>query len=65
MLYCTCSVFAEENQQQIDAFVSRHADALRLPTGSPKTIQTELQLLPTNEHDGFYYALLQKTGSHA
>lgn len=57
ILYCTCSVFHEENQQQIQTFVSRHADARRLPTGNS---QDELQLTPTREHDGFYYALLQK-----
>ena len=57
MLYCTCSVYADENQRQIESFVSRATDAMRLETGEA---QTELQLLPTNEHDGFYYALLQK-----
>ena len=57
MLYCTCSVFEEENRQQIQAFVSRHADARRLPTGNR---QTELQLLPTAVHDGFYYTLIEK-----
>jgi len=57
MLYCTCSVFPEENQNQIKAFVSRHKDARRLPTGGP---HVELQLTPSTDHDGFYYALLQK-----
>lgn len=57
MLYCTCSLFQEENQNQMNAFLARHGDALRLPTGS---MQTELQLTPTTEHDGFYYALVQK-----
>ncbi len=62
MLYATCSVFARENSQQVAAFLARHADA-RLeplqPPGSP-IIATELQLLPTAEHDGFFYALLAK-----
>ncbi|CAG4883998.1 16S rRNA m5C967 methyltransferase, S-adenosyl-L-methionine-dependent [Georgfuchsia toluolica] len=57
MLYCTCSVFEEENRQQIQAFVSRHADARRLPT---RNQQTELQLIPSAEHDGFYYTLIEK-----
>jgi 16S rRNA (cytosine967-C5)-methyltransferase len=57
MLYCTCSVFPEENGEQMRAFVARHLDARRLPTGSPNP---ELQLLPTATHDGFYYALLEK-----
>jgi len=62
MLYATCSMFAQENSQQVAAFLARHADAARepfQPPGSP-TIATELQLLPTADHDGFYYALLAK-----
>lgn len=57
MLYCTCSVFPEENAEQVRAFVARHPDARRLPTGGD---DLELQLLPSPEHDGFYYALLEK-----
>ncbi len=57
MLYCTCSIFPEENGEQVLAFVARHPDARRLPTGST---DPELQLLPAATHDGFYYALLEK-----
>ncbi len=57
MLYCTCSVFAEENGAQVSAFAARHPDAHRLPTGGDAP---ELQLLPSATHDGFYYALLEK-----
>jgi 16S rRNA (cytosine967-C5)-methyltransferase len=57
MLYCTCSVFAAENARQMAAFAQRHANALRLPTGGE---HTEWQLLPDADHDGFYYALLEK-----
>ncbi|RTL55600.1 MAG: 16S rRNA (cytosine(967)-C(5))-methyltransferase RsmB [Rhodocyclaceae bacterium] len=56
MLYCTCSVFPEENGQQVAAFLTRHADAHRIALEQ----QPELQLLPNADHDGFYYALLQK-----
>ena len=57
MLYATCSVFAAENEDQVTAFASRHVDALRLTiAGAP-----HLQLMPNAEHDGFFYALLQKT----
>lgn len=56
LLYATCSVFRAENQDQVAAFLTRHPDCLQLsPCGAP-----DLQLLPTAEHDGFYYALLQK-----
>ncbi len=54
LLYATCSVFAEENGQQIEAFLARHPDAVLLPS-TPGG-----QLLPDERHDGFYYALLEK-----
>lgn len=57
MLYCTCSVFPDENIGQVRAFLARHPDACPQPTGSAAT---EWQLLPSDEHDGFYYALLSK-----
>jgi len=60
MLYATCSVFGEENARQVEAFIGRHADARRLPAMNATTRDPQLQLLPDAEHDGFYYALLQK-----
>ena len=62
LLYTTCSIFQEENSLQIAEFLARHADAGRLPLCAVKTLDgiPEGQLLPDNEHDGFYYALLQK-----
>jgi 16S rRNA (cytosine967-C5)-methyltransferase len=51
MLYATCSIFPEENRQQLDAFLARHPDA---------ACSGDEQLLPCERHDGFYYALLQK-----
>lgn len=56
MLYATCSLFAAENEEQVAAFIGRHADAQRLAIdGAPS-----VQLLPHADHDGFFYALLQK-----
>ena len=66
LLYATCSVFATENGERIDDFVSNHADALRetlnLPAGVP---HRDGQLLPSSggachNQDGFFYALLRK-----
>ncbi|MFO7542680.1 MAG: 16S rRNA (cytosine(967)-C(5))-methyltransferase RsmB [Thiobacillus sp.] len=58
LLYATCSVFDEENDGQVRAFLARHAgDANRLPLPEPLP---EGPLLPDAEHDGFFYALLQK-----
>jgi len=58
LLYATCSVFAEENTGTVDAFLSRHSGARRLV---PKALPggTGL-LLPDQDHDGFFYALLEK-----
>ncbi|WP_246167793.1 16S rRNA (cytosine(967)-C(5))-methyltransferase RsmB [Propionivibrio limicola] len=51
LLYATCSVFTEENSAQIDAFLCRQPDA---------TLLHAEQLLPQDDNDGFYYALLGK-----
>ena len=51
LLYATCSVFGEENEGQIDAFLVRQTDARRI---------AEERWLPDAAHDGFYYALLEK-----
>lgn len=58
LLYATCSVFAEENQQQIAQFLVRHKDAQCLPLSLPAA--KDGQLTPNPQHDGFYYALLLK-----
>lgn len=57
LLYATCSVFAEENENQIGAFLARHEKVrcLELPPGLNKG-----QLLPNDHHDGFFYAILEK-----
>jgi 16S rRNA (cytosine967-C5)-methyltransferase len=57
LLYVTCSIFHEENQQQIDAFLKEQTDARQLPLEGNR----DGQLLPCADHDGFFYALLQKT----
>jgi 16S rRNA (cytosine967-C5)-methyltransferase len=55
-LYVTCSVFREENQAQIGSFLARHPDAQLLVCSAGE----DGLLLPTEEHDGFYHALLEK-----
>jgi 16S rRNA (cytosine967-C5)-methyltransferase len=60
MLYASCSVFGEENARQVETFVGRHVDARRLPIPGTTTRDAQLHHLPNAEHDGFYYALLQK-----
>jgi 16S rRNA (cytosine967-C5)-methyltransferase len=65
LLYCTCSVFRAEGEQQVQAFLAKNIGATLLPSPG--------HLLPTigfnsraalnnliGDHDGFYYALLEK-----
>lgn len=56
MLYATCSLFREENADQVATFLARHGDAR-----SEKVPATRAgQLLPGPEMDGFFYARLLK-----
>ena len=57
LLYVTCSIFEEEDQQIIAAFATCHANA-HILGGMPGRNGL---LLPANDHDGFFYALLQKS----
>jgi len=56
LLYATCSVFPEENGLQIRSFLDRHPDALAVPIAGIE----DGQILPGDDTDGFYYALLRK-----
>lgn len=56
LLYVTCSVFAEENDAVVERFAARTPDAHRRPL----PLGAEATLLPGPEHDGFYFALLEK-----
>ncbi|MDQ3060081.1 MAG: 16S rRNA (cytosine(967)-C(5))-methyltransferase RsmB [Pseudomonadota bacterium] len=65
LVYCTCSVFKAEGEQQIQAFASGHSDALLMPSPGHLLPQSGVAqaVLPDNllrEHDGFYYARLEK-----
>jgi 16S rRNA (cytosine967-C5)-methyltransferase len=71
LLYVVCSLFPEEGPEQIARFIREYPEAREepLPEGSVR-----LQLTPTpaagpawsggalpTAHDGFFFALLQKT----
>jgi len=72
LLYVVCSLFPEEGPEQVARFTAEHPEAheVTLPAGSPC-----VQLVPTPAvapawdgvsalptlHDGFFFALLQKT----
>jgi 16S rRNA (cytosine967-C5)-methyltransferase len=65
LLYCTCSIFKAEGDQTVQAFLQRNTDALMQPSpghlipGQPP-FGLPVEDNPLGEHDGFYYALLEK-----
>ncbi len=65
MLYCTCSVFKAEGDETVQAFLQRNTDAQLQPSpghlipGQPPS-GLPVEHNPLGEHDGFYYALLEK-----
>ena len=65
LLYCTCSVLADENSRQVKRFLHAQADAAEIPINVACGHRCEygMQILPgENEMDGFYFACLRKTG---
>ena len=66
LLYCTCSVFKAEGDAQMQTFLTHNTDAQLLPSPGhliPR-IGDKAGAVPDNplgDHDGFFYALLQKS----
>lgn len=66
LLYCTCSVFRAEGDMQVQTFLAHNTDAHLLPSPGhliPRAADKE-GAVPDNrfgDHDGFFYALLQKS----
>ena len=56
LLYVTCSVFPEEGELQARWWLNSMPDAVRLDAPG--------QLLPSMNHDGFFYALFEKSRTH-
>lgn len=64
MLYCTCSVFKEENEVQISKFLQRHPECVEVEIsdvawGEQRPNGRQI-LTGSANMDGFYYALLSK-----
>jgi 16S rRNA (cytosine967-C5)-methyltransferase len=65
MLYATCSILKQENEQQIDAFLAEHPDAVELPIDAVWGFAgSHGRQIMTGEAamDGFYYARIGKSG---
>ena len=65
LLYCTCSVFRAEGENQAKTFVEHNTNARLLPSLvhlRPQNSATSAALVDNlaGDHDGFYYALLEK-----
>ena len=65
LVYCTCSVFKAEGEQQMQTFVAHHSDARLMPSPGHLLPQSSASVTGIRdnlmrEHDGFYYAVLEK-----
>lgn len=66
MVYTTCSIFPEENEQQVISFLKRHVDAQYQIITVPDAVagvNFGSQRHPSLSHDGFYVACFKKTKS--
>lgn len=61
LLYCTCSVFKAEGEQQIAAFVARHTAEVQVLPAPGHLLPGGINENSAGECDGFFYALLQKS----
>jgi 16S rRNA (cytosine967-C5)-methyltransferase len=66
MLYSTCSIFKDENEVQVAKFLQRHPDCTEIATADAAWGESRPQgrqiLTGRDNMDGFYYALLTKSG---
>lgn len=63
LLYSTCSIIPEENDEQVARFLSRRPDARARPVAARwgRALSAGRQILPGEDGmDGFYYACLDK-----
>jgi 16S rRNA (cytosine967-C5)-methyltransferase len=61
LLYVTCSIFSNENRDVIERFKQEFLDVTEMDLKYPDNIKhIKNQLIPSENHDGLYYALLKK-----
>jgi len=67
LVYATCSVLPDENEQVVSRFLESHPEASEVVIEAAWGIKRPAgrQLFPQQGgHDGFYYAVIEKTDSH-
>ena len=70
LLYCTCSVFRAEGEAQVQTFLAHNTEAVLRPAPGHLLPQSGANddAVPDNlkgDHDGFFYALLEKRAGPA
>ncbi|HJH28126.1 MAG TPA: 16S rRNA (cytosine(967)-C(5))-methyltransferase, partial [Methanosarcinaceae archaeon] len=59
LVYATCSILPQENEQQVGTFLQRHNDAKAVPVEEGQ--EYGRQIFPgENSLDGFYLAKIKK-----
>jgi len=61
LLYITCSIFNDENEDVIRLFLKKHTDVTLEKIHIPKDFSfIDSQLIPNSNHDGLFFQLLTK-----
>lgn len=62
LVYSTCTILPEENENIVDKFISEHPDFEAVPfaVGEHNAPSGKLTLLPTAEHDGFFISKITR-----
>nr|MDP9196855.1 rRNA cytosine-C5-methylase [Pseudomonadota bacterium] len=66
LVYATCSLLREENEQQIEQFLAQHPDFAAVPVAVPglEGQGPYLRLTPARHHtDGFFAAALERASA--
>jgi 16S rRNA (cytosine967-C5)-methyltransferase len=62
LVYSTCTILPEENENIVDKFLAEHTDFKAVPftVGKHNAPDGKLTLLPSREHDGFFISKITR-----